>query len=248
MQIEYYVWTSQQDGRVRKNHAERNNQIFRWDTPPTGGHPSTDFGCRCYARPLGVEGYWARVTPSVDSFTSDLEEWEGNVDHMYRGTRGFVTVGKGKMLPDAASAVAIPFRSRATDARATQAEIRAEYDLIAGMEASQTRGAAYYEPFTALYLTEVDIDVLVADHIRGDFEALLRQYPGFGNLPLTAQIALWDMIYNLGPTGLAQFRMMRQAILDGDWEEAARQSRRTGPSDERNQYVFDLFMDAAEDP
>lgn len=54
---------------------------------------------------------------------------------MYLDTRGFVTVGKGKMLPDAASAVAIPFRSRATDARATQAEIRAEYDLIAGMEA-----------------------------------------------------------------------------------------------------------------
>ena len=56
------------------------------------------------------------------------------------------------------------------------------------------------------------------------------------------------MIYNLGPTGLAQFRMMRQATLDGDWEKAAGQSRRTGPSDERNQYVFDLFMDAAEDP
>jgi GH24 family phage-related lysozyme (muramidase) len=116
------------------------------------------------------------------------------------------------------------------------------------MEASQTRGSTYYEPFTTLYLTQVDLDKLVADHVRGDFEALLKQFPGFGNLPLTAQIALWDMIYNLGPTGLAEFTMMRQAILNSDWEEAARQSRRIGPSDERNQYVFDLFMDAAEDP
>jgi hypothetical protein len=56
------------------------------------------------------------------------------------------------------------------------------------------------------------------------------------------------MIYNLGPTGLAQFRMLRQAILDGNWEEAAEQSHRNGPSEERNQYVFDLFMDAAEEP
>ena len=66
--------------------------------------------------------------------------------------------------------------------------------------------------------------------------------------PLSAQIALWDMIYNLGPTGLAQFRMLRQAILDGDWEEAAEQSYRNGPSEVRNQYVFGLFMDAAEEP
>lgn len=248
MEIDFYVWITQRDFRVRKSHIERNDQIFRWDTPPNGGHPSIDFGCRCYARPLGVEGYWARVAPSVDAFSLDLEAWEGNVDHMYLDTRGFVTVGKGKMLPDADSAIALPFRNRATKVRATSAEIRAEYDLIVGMEASQTRGSTYYEPFTTLYLTQVDIDKLVADHVRGDFEALLKQFPGFGNLPLTAQIALWDMIYNLGPTGLAEFTMMRQAILNGDWEEAARQSRRIGPSDERNQYVFDLFMDAAEDP
>ncbi|MCO5125926.1 MAG: hypothetical protein M9957_00930 [Rhodobacteraceae bacterium] len=45
---------------------------------------------------------------------------------MYLDTRGFVTVGKGKMLPDAASAIALPFRYRATDALAAAAEIRAE--------------------------------------------------------------------------------------------------------------------------
>jgi len=137
---------------------------------------------------------------------------------------------------------------RATDTPASEEEIRAEYDLIAGMEASQTRGAAFYEQFTSLYLPQADIDQLVQDHVRQDFEALLRQCPGFGNLPLPAQIALWDMIYNLGPTGLAQFRMLRQAILSGDWEEAAEQSNRNGPSDARNQYVFNLFMDAAEEP
>lgn len=71
----------------------------------------------------------------------------------------------------------------------------------------------------------------------------------FGNLPLTAQVALWDMIYNVGPPNLrTEFPRLRQAILDGDWEEAARQSHRLGPSEERNQFVFDLFMGAAEEP
>lgn len=248
MQIEFYVWSTRQDSRVREGHAERDDMIFRWDTPPEGGHPTEDFGCRCYARALGIEGYWARVQPSVDGFVADIEEWEGNVDHMYLDTRGFVTVGKGKLLPDSASASALPFRVRATDALASDNDIRAEYDRIAGMEASQTRGAAFYEQFTSLNLPQADIDELVQNHVRQDFEALLRQYPGFGNLSLSAQIALWDMIYNLGPRGLAQFQMLRQAILDGVWEEAAEQSHRNGPSEARNQYVFDLFIDAAEEP
>lgn len=248
MGIEFYVWNTQHDARVREGHAERDGEIFRWDDPPEGGHPSQDFGCRCYARALGVEGYWARVSEGVDAFTADVEEWEGNVDHMYLDTRGFVTVGKGKMLPAASDAVALAFLRQGTDVPATEDEIRAEYDLIAGMVEDVGRNADYFGKFTNLYLPQADVDRLVTDHMRGDFEVLLRQYPGFGNLPLSAQIALWDMIYNLGPSRLAQFRLLRQAILDGDWEEAARQSHRQGPSEERNQFVFDLFMDAAEEP
>lgn len=246
MGIEFYVWTTQHDARVRGSHAERDDKIFRWDSPPDGGHPSQDFGCRCYARVLGTEGYWARISEGIKTFASDLGDWEGNVDYMYLVTKGNVTDGKGKLLPDAESAVALPFRDRTTGNLASKDEIRAEYDLIAGMEASQSRGASYYEPFTNLYLPQSDIDRMVTDHMRGDFEALLRQYPDFGNLPVSAQIALWDMIYNLGPGGLAQFRLLRRATENGDWEEAARQSHRDGPSEERNQFVFDLFMDAAE--
>lgn len=152
------------------------------------------------------------------------------------------------MLPDADSAIALPFKNRATGSRASDEEIRSEYERIAGMEATQSRGSGYYAPFTSLYLSQDDIDRLVQDHVRGDFEAVLDLYPGFGNLPLSAQIALWDMVYNLGPAGLARFRNLRQAILDGDWEEAAEQSHRNGPSAARNLYVFNLFMDAAQVP
>lgn len=248
MGIEYYVWNTQHDARVREGHAERDGEIFRWDDPPEGGHPSQDFGCRCYARALGVEGYWARVSDGVDAFTADVEEWEGNVDHMYLDTRGFVTVGKGKLLPDAESAMALPFRYRATGNLASADEISTEFELIDAMEGSKKRLASYYAPFTHLYLPQSDIDRIVTDHMRSDFEDLLRQYPDFGNLPVSAQIALWDMIYNLGPGGLEDFRRLRQAIRDGDWAEAARQSHREGPSEERNRFVFNLFMDAAEGP
>lgn len=84
--------------------------------------------------------------------------------------------------------------------------------------------------------------------MRGDFDDLLRMFPYFGDYPLPAQIALWDMIYDLGPRRLRdEFPKMRQAVVDRDWKEAANESHRVGPSTERNQYVFDLFMQAAEE-
>jgi len=56
MGIEFYVWNTQHDARVREGHTELDGKIFRWDDPPEGGHPSQDFGCRCYGRALRVTG------------------------------------------------------------------------------------------------------------------------------------------------------------------------------------------------
>lgn len=245
MGIRFYVWTTQQDARVRESHAEREGVIFQWDSPPEGGHPGEDFGCRCYAHPLGIEGYWEHVSEGIETFTADLEEWEGNVEHIYLDSEGNVTVGKGKRLRNPDSAAALPFLHAGTDSPASDSEIRAEYDLIAGMQDEKGQPASYFLQFTTLYLPQSDIDDLVTDHIRAEFEALLRQYPDFGNLPVSVQVALWDMQYNLGSSGLAGFQLLRQAIRDGDWEEAARQSHRLRIGDDRNDFVFNLFMDAA---
>ena len=248
MGIDFYVWSTQHDARVRADHAERDDEIFRWDNPPEGGHPSQDFGCRCYARALGIEGYWERIKPSVDAFAFEADTLEGSVDHMYLDTEDNVTVGIGTLLATSDAAAALAFRHRDTDELATEAEIRAEFDLIDGMLGSQERGAEYYRNFTSLYLPQDEIDRLVVEHMRGDFDDLLRMFPYFGDYPLPAQIALWDMIYNLGPGGLRrEFPLMRQAIQDGDWEEAARQSHRSDIGEPRNDYVRDLFMEAAED-
>ena len=248
MQIEYYVWNTQQDARVRGAHSERDGKIFRWDDPPEGGHPSQDFGCRCYARALGIEGYWERIKPSVDAFAFEADTLEGSVDHMYLDTEDNVTVGVGTLLATSDAAAALAFRHRDTDELATEAEMRAEFELIDGILGSQERGAEYYRDFTSLYLPQDEIDRLVIEHMRSDFDDLLKMFPYFGDFPLSAQIALWDMIYNLGPGGLRrEFPLMRQAIQDGDWEEAARQSHRSDIGETRNDYVHDLFMGAAED-
>jgi GH24 family phage-related lysozyme (muramidase) len=245
MGIDFYVWTTQNDSRVREGHAERDDKIFRWDDPPEGGHPSEDFGCRCYARPLGIEGYWERVSEGVDTYAPDAPTWEGSIDHMYLDTRGNVTVGVGTRLSNADAAADLAFRHRDTDVLASRAEIRAEYDVIRDLESGEDFAASYYEPFTTLYLPDEEIEPLVYEHMRGDFDALLAVFPYFGNYPQAVQIALWDMSYNLGVGGLKRkFPKFCQAIRDEDWEVAAAESHREGIADERNEFVFNQLREA----
>ena len=50
--IERYIWRSQDDAKMRDSLAAYDDQVFRWDEPPAGGHPGQAHNCRCYAEPL----------------------------------------------------------------------------------------------------------------------------------------------------------------------------------------------------
>lgn len=36
---------------MRGAHAEYDDRVFRWDSPPPDGHPGAAYGCRCHAEP-----------------------------------------------------------------------------------------------------------------------------------------------------------------------------------------------------
>ena len=50
--IEKYIWRSRDDSKVRDSHADFDDQVFRWDQPPAGGHPGQAHNCRCVAEPV----------------------------------------------------------------------------------------------------------------------------------------------------------------------------------------------------
>lgn len=49
--VREYIWRSRDDDKVRSAHAAHDDRVFRWDSPPEGGHPGEAYGCRCYAEP-----------------------------------------------------------------------------------------------------------------------------------------------------------------------------------------------------
>jgi hypothetical protein len=66
---QYYIWHTQDDGKVRPAHAANDEGIFAWDYPPATGHPGEDYNCRCWAEPVGDTEYARQVliTPVNDN-------------------------------------------------------------------------------------------------------------------------------------------------------------------------------------
>lgn len=61
--VNKYQWSTSSDKRVRHDHKELNGRIFSFDSPPitdkaTGArnNPGEDFGCRCVALPVIMQG------------------------------------------------------------------------------------------------------------------------------------------------------------------------------------------------
>lgn len=63
----YYVWHTQEDGKVRAAHAANDGKIFAWSNRPATGHPGEDYGCRCWAEPLGSKLYAMQTLISASS-------------------------------------------------------------------------------------------------------------------------------------------------------------------------------------
>ena len=59
------------------------------------------------------------------------------------------------------------------------------------------------------------------------------------------QLALFDLIFNVGPTGLTKFTQFNKSIKAGDWKKAAEQCERSQVNGARNEYVKKLLLTTA---
>ena len=168
-----------------------------------------------------------------------LESFEGSVPWMYRDTVGKVTVGVGVMLPDAAAAVALPFRSGGRPA--STAETTAEFARVDALPMG--RAAHFYRRDSGLELGQDEIDSLLRTVVLRFEEELRAGITGYDDFPDQAKMALLDMAYNLGPEGLLKgFPKLIQAAKAGDWKQAAAQCFRHGPGAARNQWTQAMFL------
>lgn len=191
-------------------------------------------------------GRWsfARSTTIPGDSLERTKRFEGSINHMYLDTVGAVTVGVGRMLPDAEAAAKLAFVRNADQASATPQEIKDEFAVIHGKEKGKV--ASFYKQFTTLHLTDATIEALLTENLEGVVNGLSGKLPDYGSYPVKVQEALVDMAFNLGLNGLmTKFPKFVGHIKKRDWKAAAGESKREGISDTRNAEIKTLLTDAA---
>ncbi len=142
-----------------------------------------------------------------------LKGYEGNVPHMYLDSRGLVTVGAGFLIRTAQDAALFTFWKNQLGVsqaqQATSDEITKEWATIKAKPYPHL--ADYYRVCTTMAMSQPDIDAQLTKNI-GRFEAQARQlFPEWDSFPSAAQLALLDMIYNLGSLSrLSRLSRMRE--------------------------------------
>lgn len=217
------------------------------DLLDAGLHPWRPGVMRCV---LGAGPAAAPPAPlTLAQIRADLAANEGRISHLYLDTKGLVTIGIGTMLPNVAAAQALRFVVRSTQAAATAKEIETDFKAVLAQPAAQL--AAKYRAHTLLDMPDDQIDALLDVEINTRQAALRENFAGYDDYPAGAKRALLDMVFNLGMgsaskgNGLLAFKTMKAAIDQRDWKKAAAACHRQGPSEARNQWTRDRFLESA---
>ena len=97
-------------------------------------------------------------------------------------------------------------------------------------------------------VTQEQAEWLLRHRAERSVEGFQRRWPPYADQPFPVRVALADMAYQLGDTGLAEFHTMLQLLEQGDYAAAADDALQTLWAREvpdRARRVTDLFRSAA---
>jgi GH24 family phage-related lysozyme (muramidase) len=179
----------------------------------------------------------------LDDSIAQLKIFEDSVPWMYLDTNGYVTVGVGEMLPNAARAQSLGFVD-INNQPATSSAILNEYQRVSALPPAET--ADFYCSPTSPTLPPATIDAILLQHLTYFDGQLQQRFASYPNFPDPAKLGLLDMIFNLGPAKLFNtYPKFMGYVQNQDWANAALECYRNGPSAERNDWTKQQFLAAA---
>lgn len=188
------------------------------------------------------------MNPIIGETLKVLPGFEGVVPHFYLDSKGLVTCGMGHYVPDAAAALAIPFlvASSSDTGEVAPIWITTEYERVRDCGQPGHSPDFYRSQLRLqLRLSEGWAERDAAERLESEFlPALPGIFPAFKRYPLEAQVALLDMIYNLGTHGLRKWHGLIQACEGFNFARAAEESHRVGIQDSRNAWARAQFLAA----
>lgn len=179
------------------------------------------------------------MAPSNDLIAL-IAQHEGVVDHLYLDTEGNVTCGVGYLVRTARDLTMFAW----TDlARAREDFVGLQ--ALADVQRREPKSAAYFAKLTGARMLR-PLENLPGILLRHSIQ-LRKLGLDVSTLPDGAQNAVHDMAYQLGPSGLVNgFPKFVRAVLAGNWDEAAKESRVRQASAGRNTVRAALLRSCAE--
>lgn len=181
------------------------------------------------------------VDPVLESeVIANLEKHEGREPCPYLDTANppVVSCGCGHALFTSQSAAALPFRRTFDGELADAATVTTVW---AGLKYQA------YPPMVhsnaTIFLNDSDIDAIMISDLWHFDPTMYSTFPEFNSYPITARVALYDMIFQCGSFG--GWPHLKAAVLAKNWPEAARQCYRPQAGKERNDDTYNQFMQAA---
>lgn len=187
----------------------------------------------------------------AQNFLKHLDIFEGRIPHLYldNARQPNVTCGIGCVIASAQESQKLAWAGAPNIAGPARISLISQ-EWFSVKEAPPGILAAEYAHLTQLRLPDAEINLLRDAKLAEIELGILRVLPYVRSLPMCAITAIEDMSWNLGPQRLHEEYLLTTchfgpALARRDWKTAARESARLGIQPERNQYVYDLIMEAA---
>ena len=124
-------------------------------------------------------------------------QYEGRLSTIYLDTKGLATTGTGNLIDSVAAAQALPWLTK-TGARATPAQIEAEWKQIKARQSIRSQGGYAYVKYATLHLDDATIDSLLFGVTSTFWARLSQTLPAISTYPADAQLALLDLSWQNG--------------------------------------------------
>jgi GH24 family phage-related lysozyme (muramidase) len=157
------------------------------------------------------------------AWTTEVE-YESCQETLYKDIEGYPTTGCGNFMI-LSSMMALPWVRKSDGQPATAEEKQQDWNYLATLPKAMP--ALYYAQRMKLRLKTEDIKALFARRVSEFSLDLAGRVQDYDTMPHAAQLALLDMVFNLGPGRLIQkFPTFCKAIKARDWATAAAESHR----------------------
>jgi len=186
---------------------------------------------------------------------------ENSENFFYLDSNGKITFGIGEMIPNSAAGKKkfdglqkYLYSDSSYSTPATHQQMNELWESLGKLQ-DENRGkyqhnnANFYlnkEGKKALYMDNNKIRELAMVAINKKIQDMIRMFPNIKYSPLSAQIGVLDLIYNVGAWKVrSQFHWFCQAVEEYDWAAAGIHSHRKHMPLARHIAVVRLFMKAA---